>query len=125
MSIISSLLKSKLNETSDQYFDIGGILHEHMRETKNSISKFRKWNKVSNFISAIRKILSLVYNIIPLGWLSLATIIIILFNLMILLAILCSGVDSILQGDVLPGIISLIIGLGIIAFLLKFVKGKI
>ena len=48
-----------------------------------------------------------------------------LFNLMILLAILCSGVDSILQGDVLPGIISLIIGLGIIAFLLKFVKGKI
>ena len=96
-----------------------------MRETKNSISKFRKWNKVSNFISAIRKILSLVYNIIPLGWLSLATIIIILFNLMILLAILCSGVDSILQGDVLPGIISLIIGLGIIAFLLKFVKGKI
>lgn len=125
ISIISSLLKSKLNETSDQYFDIGGILHEHMRETKNSISKFRKWNKVSNFISAIRKILSLVYNIIPLGWLSLATIIIILFNLMILLAILCSGVDSILQGDVLPGIISLIIGLGIIAFLLKFVKGKI
>ena len=125
ISIISSLLKSKLNVSSDQYFDIDGVLYEHIRENKNAISKFRKWNIASNFISEIRKILSLVYNIIPFGWLSLVVIIIVIINLLIPLAILYCGVDFIQQGDVLPGIIFLMIGLGIIAFLLKFVKGKI
>ena len=124
ISIISSLLKSKLNETSDQYFDIDGVLYKHIRENKNANSKFRKWNIASNFISEIRKILSFVYNIIPFGWLSLVTIIIFLINLMIPLAILCCGVDFIQQDDELSGIIYLMIGFGIIIILLKFVKGK-
>lgn len=48
-----------------------------------------------------------------------------LINLITLLAILWFGVDCILQGDVLPEVIFFMIGLGIIALLLKGVKDMI
>lgn len=125
VSIISSLLKSKLYETSAQYFDIDGVLYEHIPEVKIPISKFRKWDIMQKIISKIRKNLCFVYNIIPFGWLSLVVVFVFLINLITLLAILWFGVDCILQGDVLPGVIFFMIGLGIIALLLKGVKDMI
>lgn len=115
--MVSSLLSTKLDCESKNYFDIDSEYGETI--SKSSLKDeeaYKKWDMASGLLSIVRKLFSLINAKLP--WVLFALIIIasFLFCLLLLVGFVWFGVDSIIQGEILTGIIGIVLGLGLAFF---------
>lgn len=115
--MVSSLLSTKLDCESKNYFDIDSEYGETI--SKSSLKNeeaYKKWNMASGLLSIVRKLFSLINAKLPWVLFALFIIASFLFCLLLLVGFVWFGVESIILGEILTGTIGIVLGLGLAFF---------
>lgn len=117
VDMLSSLLSTKLDCESKNYFDIDSAYGATISKSSlNDEEVYKKWNMASGLLSIVRKTFSLINAKLPLVLFALFIIVSFLFCLLLLVGFVWFGVESIIQGEILTGIIGLVLGVGLAFF---------
>lgn len=111
VTIVSSLLSTKLDHVSEFFFDIDSKMDQGVLEEKTKdVTIYEDWNKLSNIVSGIRKVSKFISAILPLGIFLVAFLCSFLFCFMLTIGAVWFGVKEIIDGDVLGGVIAIVLG---------------
>ena len=112
LTIVSSLLSTKLDQISESYFDIDSQMDTQVQEEIiKDTTYYEDWNNKSSIIIRIRKILKSINTILPYVAYALLWLFIILFNIAIVVAIVWVCIE---EYSLVTGIF---VGIGILLIL--------
>lgn len=111
-NMVTSLLSTKLDCESKYYFNIDVILgNTTVLKEIDEFDKYKGWDNTSSILSLIRKVFSFIntkpFWLFPFMIVACSCLLFLLF----FVASLCVGVESIIQGDILKGILVIVFDL--------------
>ena len=115
LTVVTSLLSTKLDQISESYFDIDSQIDTQVQEEIiKDTTYYEDWNNMSSRVAKIRKILKIINTILPWVAVALLWLIIILFNIAMVVVFVWFGVvESIKEGHVLTGVLAGVVFLAI------------
>lgn len=115
VSIVSTLLSTKLNYLSEYFFDIDTNLESNkMEENTKEKAYYKDWSNLSRLVLKICWVFKSINTILPCGLFAFAILCSFLFCIMLMIGVVWFGLESIFKGDVITGITAVILVIGIL-----------